>query len=127
VFGGVRAESRIREITMAKSVTGIIRGSTDQAVSKAFHISSAFLRISLGVGLLSAVADRLGFWCPPGTVLVSWGNFHNFLLYTAKLSPWCPVRYLPLLGAGTTIAEVGWGYSLYLDSGLESSAFSMGY
>ncbi len=77
-------------------------------------IAAAFLRLSLGGGFLSAVADRLGFWGPPGASLVSWGNFHNFLTYTAKLNPWCPSAFLPLLGVVVTIAEAGLGILLIL-------------
>lgn len=78
------------------------------------HVASAFLRWGLGAGLISAVADRLGYWGPPGTASVSWGNFHNFLLYTAKLNPWCPTAFIPILGELVTIAEAGLGLLLLL-------------
>ena len=77
-------------------------------------LAVAFLRLALGVGFVSAVADRLGLWGPPGTSLVSWGNFHNFLDYTAKLNPWCPAACLPLLGVIVTVAEAGLGILLTL-------------
>lgn len=80
--------------------------------SQSSHMATAFLRFALGAGFLSAVADRLGFWGPPGTPLVAWGNFHNFLFYTAKLNPWCPTECLPLLGILVTIAEAGLGILL---------------
>ena len=76
------------------------------------NLATAFLRFALGAGFLSAVADRLGFWGRPGTPLVAWGNFHNFLLYTAKLNPWCPAACLPGLGILVTIAEAGPGILL---------------
>lgn len=78
------------------------------------QLAAAFLRIALGAGLLSAVADRLRLWGPPGTFLVSWGNFHNFLLYTAKLNPWCPAASIPLLGVLVTVAEAGLGMLLII-------------
>lgn len=74
--------------------------------------SVGFLRLALGAGLLSAVADRLGAWGPPGAPLVSWGSFHNFLLYTARLNPWCPASCIPLLGIATSVAEAGLGLLL---------------
>jgi len=77
-------------------------------------LAAPFLRLAMGVGLVSAVADRLGFWGPPGAAMVSWGNFHNFLAYTAKLNPWCPGACLPLLGVVVTIAEAGLGMLLIL-------------
>ena len=46
--------------------------------------------------------------------MVSWGSFHNFLLYTAKLNPWCPAACLPALGVAVTIAEAGLGILLIL-------------
>lgn len=86
--------------------------ATGRATWEPSHIAAVFLRFALGGGFLSAVADRLGFWGPPGTFLVSWGNFHNFLLYTAKLNPWCPASCLPMLGVLVTIAEAGLGMLL---------------
>jgi hypothetical protein len=35
-----------------------------------------FLRLSIGVGFLSAVADRFGLWSKDVAV---WGNWDNFL------------------------------------------------
>lgn len=98
--------------TMTESVNGSRTRSTRLTVSGPSDLASAFLRLAMGAGLLSAVADRLGLWGPPGTVLVSWGNFHNFLLYSAKLNPWCPTACIPLLGVLVTIAESGLGILL---------------
>ena len=54
------------------------------------------LRIALGVGFLSAVADRFGFWGSPGEPAVACGNWENFILYAGKLN----------FGASTSIANV---------------------
>ena len=89
-------------------------------------VTSAFLRIALGFGFLSAVADRLGFWGPPGANLVSWGNFHNFLVYTGKLNPWCPAACLPLLGAVVTIAEAALGILLIVGFSTRIASFLTG-
>lgn len=78
------------------------------------HSVSAFLRWGLGAGLISAVADRLGYWGPPGTASYPGGNFQNFLLYTAKLNPWCPPAYIPMLGELVNIAEAALGLLLVL-------------
>lgn len=94
--------------------------------SRASNLTAAFLRFALGAGFLSAVADRLGFWGPAGGYLVSWGNFHNFLLYTAKLNPWCPVAYLPLLGVVVTVAEGGLGILLILGISTRAVSFLTG-
>ena len=89
-------------------------------------LAITFLRLAIGAGLLSAVADRFGFWGPPGTPLVSWGNFHNFLQYTAKLNPWCPAACLPLLGVTVTILEAGLGILLILGLATRMSALLTG-
>src|SRR6185437_3280524 len=99
---------------MTQSVDGNMRRLNGVKTSGPRPVASAFVRLALGAGLLSAVADRLGFWGPPGTPLVSWGNFQNFLVYTAKLNPWCPAACLPLLGVVVTIAEAGLGILLIL-------------
>lgn len=101
----------------------LFRGLTP---SRASNLASAFLRFALGIGFLSAVADRLGFWGPPGAFLVSWGNFHNFLLYTAKLNPWCPAPCLPLLAVVVTIAEAGLGILLILGFSTRMTSFLTG-
>jgi len=64
-----------------------MRMKTNNQGSRYMGLVTVYLRIALGIGSLSAVADRLGFWRPPGTPNVAWGNFHSFLAYTAKLNP----------------------------------------
>jgi|SRR5579872_6077237 len=90
------------------------------------YLAAAFLRCALGAGLLSAVADRWGLWGPPGTPHVSWGNYNNFLLYTAKLNPWCPTSCIPPLGALVTIAEAGLGVLLIFGFMTRVTAFLNG-
>lgn len=58
--------------------------------------------------------------------MVSWGNFHNFLVYTAKLNPWCPSACLPLLGVIVTIAETGLGILLMLGVSIRWTAILTG-
>lgn len=45
-----------------------------------------FLRIAISVTMLSAVADRFGFWGDNS----SWGNWKNFEVYTLKLTYFLP-------------------------------------
>lgn len=66
---------------------------------------TVYLRIVIGVDFLSAVADRFGMWGPFGTPNVAWGNFHNFLAYTAKLNPWFPASWIPAIGWSATLCE----------------------
>ncbi len=70
-----------------------------------------FLRASLGIAFLSAVADRLGLW--PAAVS-AWGNFDTFLTYTGTLAPWAPTSLLPALGWAVTVIEMVLGIWLIL-------------
>jgi uncharacterized membrane protein YphA (DoxX/SURF4 family) len=69
-------------------------------------LSSVVLRCGLGLGFLSAVADRLGLWGPFGQPNVEWGNFSRFLEYTHTLNWYLPAGMIPLLGVIATGAEV---------------------
>ena len=76
------------------------------------RLALTLLRCALAAGLLSAVADRFGFWGPPGAPRVAWGSFAAFLTYTSKLNPWCPTRLIPALGWSATVAEFIFGMAL---------------
>ena len=71
-----------------------------------------YARIALGVGFLSAVADRFGLWGRPGSRNVAWGDFPHFLHYAAVLNPFVPVRLIPALGWTVTVCEVVCGVAL---------------
>ena len=62
-----------------------------------------FLRFALAASFLSAVADRFGLW---GAEISVWGNWENFLAYTAMINPWFPESFIPALGLIATVAEV---------------------
>jgi len=49
---------------MTKSLDGAMSRLTRLKTSEPSHLAIAFLRLTLGAGFLSAVADRLGFWAP---------------------------------------------------------------
>jgi len=80
--------------------------------SRDLRYAVVFLRNALGVGHLSAVADRFGLWGSFGTASVAWGNFHNFVAYVGKLNPWCPARLVPTLSRMATVAEIVIGVAL---------------
>lgn len=75
---------------------------------------TVFLRIALAAGFLSAVADRLGMWGPPGTLRVAWGDMGHFLTYTGKINPWFPNAIIPAVGWGATIVETALGVLLLI-------------
>lgn len=70
-----------------------------------------FLRFGIGCGMLSAVADRFGFW--PADVS-AWGNWQSFLDYTQVLNPWMPGILIPYLGILATVAEALCGLCVLL-------------
>ena len=74
---------------------------------------SLFARFAIGLGFLSAVADRFGLWTPLlGSENVVWGNMVDFTAYTGVLLPWVPEYILPLFAWTATIAEIVLGISL---------------
>ena len=75
-------------------------------------LSSVVLRYGLGLGFLSAVADRLGLWGPFGQPNVEWGNFSRFLEYTHQLNWYLPAGMIPPLGIIATSAEILFGLLL---------------
>src|SRR5262245_750933 len=94
-----------------------------------------YVRLALGITFLAAVTDRCGLWGPPGTRNVAWGNFDNFVAYTAQLNPYLPTAWMPTLGWIVTLAEVACGLTLIVGfqtrrvavvSGLMLLAFALG-
>lgn len=67
------------------------------------------LRITLSIGMLSAVADRFGIWSQE---LSAWGNWQNFLAYTQQLNPWIPSSLISTVGGTATFLEVLFGIGL---------------
>jgi len=75
---------------------------------------SIFLRLALGIGFLSAVADRFGLWGVYGHSNVAWGNFDRFVGYTAKLNWFLPSAMIPAVAIIATAAETLFGLLLVL-------------
>lgn len=70
-----------------------------------------FLRLAIGVGFLSAVADRFGFWSKE---VSAWGNWSNFLAYTQTLNPMVPPSFIPFIGWVSTLLEIVLGLGLII-------------
>lgn len=88
--------------------------------------ATLYLRFALGTGFLSAVADRFGLWGRPGAHLVAWGNFQNFLHYTAQVNPWLPARLIPSAAWIATAGEAAFGIALILGFRTRLAAFASG-
>jgi uncharacterized membrane protein YphA (DoxX/SURF4 family) len=78
------------------------------------RFSSTFLRCALGLGFLSAVADRFGLWGAFGQPNVEWGSFSRFLEYTQTLNWYVPTGMIPALGVIATGAEILCGLLLII-------------
>jgi len=100
-----------------------------------FTYTMLYGRLALGLTFLAAVTDRFGWWGPPGTRNVAWGNFDTFLAYAATLNPYLPTAWIPAVGWGVTLAEVACGLALLVGfqtrrvavvSGLLLLAFALG-
>lgn len=74
-------------------------------------IIKLFLRLSIGIGFLSAVADRFGFWSKE---VSAWGNWKNFLAYTQSLNPLIPQSFIPFIGWASTLLEIVFGLGLII-------------
>lgn len=74
--------------------------------SNSLNFAQAFLRVAFSISLLSAVADRLGIWGPPGTANVSWGDWAHFLAYANTLNAYASPALGNVLAITATIAEV---------------------
>ena len=88
--------------------------------------SSVFLRCALGLGFLSAVADRFGLWGAFGQPNVEWGNFSRFLEYTHSLNWYVPAGMIPPLGVIATGAETLFGLLLLVGWHTRAAALSSG-
>ncbi|WP_417359106.1 DoxX family protein [Galbibacter sp.] len=83
------------------------------------NIIKLALRLSIAVGFLSAVADRLGMWSEQFS---SWGTWEAFLDYTALISPWIPESMIPAVGFTATVLEVV--FAVFLLIGFKISLFA---
>jgi uncharacterized membrane protein YphA (DoxX/SURF4 family) len=92
--------------------------------SKFADYASLLLRVGLGAGFLSAVADRLGFWGAFGQPNVEWGNFSRFLEYTHTLNWYLPAGMILPLGIIATGAEILFGFLLLVGWRTRAAALS---
>lgn len=90
------------------------------------RIANVALRYALAAAFLSAVADRLGLWGPPGTPNVDWGTPVNFKLAVAQLNPWLPTAIAPSFAWFITAIEVGLAVLLIVGRAQRATALGSG-
>ena len=83
------------------------------------NIIKLALRLSIALGFLSAVADRLGLW---DEEISNWGTWESFLDYTAFINPWFPESMIPAIGFVATVLEVV--FAVFLLIGFKTSLFA---
>jgi uncharacterized membrane protein YphA (DoxX/SURF4 family) len=94
---------------------GITRSNTADFISnRARDYITVFLRLALGISLLSAVADRFGLWRAYGQPNVAWGDFSRFITYTGKLNWFVPTAVTPVSAWAATFVETWLGLALVL-------------
>lgn len=79
-----------------------------------------YARIALGAAFLSGIASRFGLWGKD----VGYGNFENFIHYTAQVNAFMPAYTIPYLAWAATIAEFALGVALVAGFKLKWTAFA---
>ena len=87
-------------------------------------LATWYLRLALGVGFLSAVADRFGLWGQNGPPLVSWGDWSHFCAYTALQNWFLPKTLISVTAWAATLAEAILGLALVLGYFLRPAALA---
>src|SRR5919109_117975 len=72
------------------------------------------LRIFIGLAFVSAILDRFGLLGGPGTPGIAWGNFRNFVAYTAQVNSFLPAAIIPALAIIETAIEATLGAAMLL-------------
>lgn len=65
-------------------------------------------RFALGASFLNGIASRFGLYGPDR----GYGNFENFVKYTARVNSFMPAKTIPFLAWSATAAELGLGLLL---------------
>ncbi|KIC64750.1 DoxX family protein [Chryseobacterium taiwanense] len=82
-----------------------------------------FLRIAIAVTMLSAVADRFGFWGENST----WGNWQNFEKYTQQLTFFLPASLGTFSAYAATFLEILLPLMLILGFKTRIAAYGVGF
>lgn len=78
-----------------------------------------YARIALAAAFLSGIASRFGWYGPN----VGYGNFANFVAYTAQVNAFMPKAAIPFLAWSATFFELTLGVALLIGFQLRWIAF----
>ncbi|HWZ98388.1 MAG TPA: DoxX family protein [Candidatus Dormibacteraeota bacterium] len=87
--------------------------------SRAERYAVVFLRAMLGVAFLNGIASRFGLYGKN----VGYGNFANFVKYTAEVNSFMPASTIPFLAWAATAAELIFGLLLVLGIWVRAAAY----
>ena len=90
---------------------------------KDFKLPQLFLRLAISVTMLSAVADRFGFWGDNS----AWGNWENFEKYTRQLTFFLPETLSTFSAYTATILEILFPLMLILGFKTRIAAYGTGF
>ena len=87
-----------------------------------FHFPQLFLRLAISLTILSAVADRFGFWGENSV----WGNWENFEKYTKQLAFLLPETLGTFSAFAATFFEILFPLMLIFGFKTKIAAFGTG-
>lgn len=89
---------------------------------KDFQYPQLFLRLAISATMLSAVADRFGFWGKNST----WGNWDNFEKYTQQITSFLPESVSVFSAYSATFFEILFPLMLILGIKIKIAAYGAG-
>jgi len=87
------------------------------------HFPQLFLRLTIAVTMLSAVADRFGYWGKNS----AWGNWGNFEKYTRQLTFFLPESLSRISAYGATFLEILFPVLLLIGYKTKIAAYGTGF
>jgi len=90
---------------------------------KDIQFPQLFLRLAIAVSMLSAVADRFGFWGKNS----AWGNWGNFEKYTQQLTFFLPESLGTFSAYAATCLEILFPLMLILGFKTKIAAYGTGF
>jgi uncharacterized membrane protein YphA (DoxX/SURF4 family) len=90
---------------------------------KDFQFPQLFLRLAISVTMLSAVADRFGFWGKNS----AWGNWDNFEKYTQQLTFFFPEIISKFSAYNATFLEIFFPLMLIFGFKTKIAAYGTGF